>query len=108
CIVNVEEEPGPGDVDAVTRRARRIRIGRDPFLVVERRAGSGRVDEGWRSPAQIAASAERSLANDHHVQKACSVESEARVERVAVTVERDGGVTACVIWAAGQVLDAGN
>src|SRR5262249_7639817 len=108
AIVGVEDEARPTHVDAILEQAARVRVHRDPRLVVERRGRGGLVDERWRAPGQVAASVERSLVNRHGVRRAGAIEAKSAVVNIALTVEGDRRISTRIILTCDQMFNAGD
>ncbi len=87
--MRVEDEARPTHVDAILKRAARVRVNRNPFLVVERRWRGSLVDERRRTPAQGAPSVKRPLVDCYGVRRARAIEPQTRIVNVALAVERE-------------------
>src|SRR5437868_6998490 len=68
--VRIEKETRPRNVNAVLERAACLGVDRDPLFVIQSRRRGRRVDEGRRSPAQMATGVEGALAYLHRVRRA--------------------------------------
>src|SRR5262249_28209496 len=105
---SLEDEPRPSDVDAILKWAARVRVNRDPLLVIERRRRGGLINECWGTPSQIATTVEGAFINGYGVRWTSSVEAKTRIENVTLAVERNRGVTASVVLPADEAFHTRN
>src|SRR5262249_27335771 len=101
---SLEDEPRPTHVNAILKRATRVRVNRNPLLVIERRRRGSLIDECWGTPSQIATTVEGAFINGYRVRWTSSVEAKTRIENVTLAVERDGGVAARIVLAAHEAF----